>query len=448
MSNSSTAGADVIDGKTRRHRFTSTVGAFLLASVMSLSIGMGFLVVPGSAHFAVPTSQFLIWYSIFTLSSAVMFPIVGRLMTRIGVRTVVLASGLLSAVSMIAMAFAPSITVFYILSCPLGLGWAGCTILAANTLVTGWHAQRRGLIVGVVAMGSGFGGFILGFVLPPIMKASGFQGGLLLMGTLVVVLAVLPAALLIRNPPQHTVSTAKEISESRPKISLAVGIIILLLALSSFSFALEQVFAQIQAAVYAASGFEPTLAGVLVSYYAICAMLSKPALGFLHDKFGIKALIVAMAVLFVCGLPGIAMLRGTGIWVFWVLVPIAALSLSVSTVILPLITVRAVGVARFSVAYGVVMTSLWVALAIGAPLWGLVFDRTGSYDAAMIAGGGAGLLGLVFIGLVLRRMKRASNAEGEPLAPAHEAEPLDRIHHPSTAQRLAATDGSALDPTV
>ena len=75
----------------------STVAAFGAIMTSSTPVAMGFLVIPGSEHFGVTTAQFLIYFTLFLLTSSVMFSVTGRLISRFGVRAVLISCGLLSA---------------------------------------------------------------------------------------------------------------------------------------------------------------------------------------------------------------------------------------------------------------------------------------------------------------------------------------------------------------
>jgi MFS family permease len=379
--------------------------------IMSSQFGFGFILVPGAERFGVSTGQYLLWYSIFTLSTAAAYTPTGKLMAVIGVRKVAIVASAVVALSFVGMAFAPNIGVYYALSVPLGLAWAGCTILAGNTLVIGWHQHaRRGVVVGLVAASAGIAGLILGIIFPPIVAAGGFQGGLFALAAIVVILGFIPAVTLVRNPPtaaatQASGGAARVVDKAR-YAGLGLGVTVGVLAVSALIFAMEGSFTSIQPAAYAAVGIDPTLAGILVSYYSLAAMVAKPVLGWMYDKLGLNALYVTLAVLFVVGLPGMASFHHLGTWVFFILIPIAAISFSVGTVVLPLIVGRVVPAERFSVSFGMVMTGMWIGLAVATPLWGVAFDLTGSYDIAMYIGGAAGLLGLVLCLIATRYAAR------------------------------------------
>ena len=79
----------------------STVAAFGAIMTSSTPVAMGFLVIPGAEHFGVTTGQFLIYFTLFLFTSALMFSVTGRLMTRFGIRIVLIIGGIISAVPQI-----------------------------------------------------------------------------------------------------------------------------------------------------------------------------------------------------------------------------------------------------------------------------------------------------------------------------------------------------------
>lgn len=365
------------------------------------------------------------WYSIYTLSSAAVFTLLGKVMTVRGPKVVVISSATLVTACLVGMAYAPTITVFYLLSIPLGFGWAGCTSLAANSIVIGWHVHsRRGTILGVVAAATGLGGFTWGFLFPPVIAAAGWQGGLLTIAAFVVIFAIVPGIFLISNPPRAAVTpTATLSADQRKSMRAGIGAVVVVLTVAAAIFGLESAFANIMPAVFAADSIDLAMAGMLVSYYSICGMLAKPVLGYLNDRFGIRATLALLSLAYLVGLPGMAVLSGNGVATYYIVLPLAALALATPTIALPLVTVQSVGRARFPVVYGTVISGLWIGLAFGAPAWGLTFDLFGSYNVALALAGAAGIIGIMLSLLAIRTGRRAVESTdaaetGTPAAPA------------------------------
>ncbi len=393
----------------RRNRATSTVGAFGAIMTSSTPVAMGFLVIPGAEHFGVTTGQFLIYFTLFLLTSAVMFGFTGRLIGRVGVRVVLIVGGLISSFAWIAMAFAPNIYVYYVLAFIMGIGAAGNNLLPANTLVTGWHVhKRRGTVLGIVATGGAFGGMVIGFVFPSVMAAGGFVGGAIGIGIMVFICSVLTGIFLVKNPPRPGEEHADEVVASATKHERKAaikgfGFTVVLLAIASFLFALEGGFSTVQAAVYTSFGIDLATAGLMISFYSLCGIIAKPILGFMHDKMGMKPLFIALTVLYIVGLPALALSMQLGLNLTFPILAISALSLSVPGVIIPLVAVNAAGRQRFPVIYGFMLTGSFTGTGIGVPVWGVVYDLTGEFTLAMYAGGAVGLIGLLFAYLGLHR---------------------------------------------
>ncbi len=407
----------------RRARVRSTVGAIMLFAVMSAGYGMGFWIAPGAEKFGVPITQFLLWYSIWTISTAVAFVPMGKLITVFGVKKVALITSAVAVILLVGMAVAPSIGLFYVLAAGLGVAWSGFTTLAANTLITGWHENRRGTLLGVAAASTGLVGILYGFVYPPIVATWGFTGAVLALAVHVAVLGLIPSAFLISNPPRATGIADDKMTQrgNRKRFDRFALAATALAALAAFCFTVEATFSQVLPAVFSSAGFDAAQVGTFVSYYALCSMLATPIIGYMTDRIGLKAAYAVMTMLFIAGTPAIALFHNSGAWAFWLFLPIAAMSVSVSAILLPIVTTKAVGVERFPVAYGAVAAGLWIGLAVAAPTWGAVYDATGSFDMAMYFAGIAGLLGLglaASVPLVGSRIRNRASREAVTSDPA------------------------------
>ena len=398
----------------------STVAAFGAIMTSSTPVAMGFLVIPGAEHFGVTTGQFLIYFTLFLFTSALMFSVTGRLMTRFGIRIVLIIGGIISAAAWVAMAFAPNIYMFYFFAFLMGIGASGNNLLPAKSLIMGWHVhKRRGTVLGLAATGAAFGGLLIGLIFPPIMLAGGFVGGALGISAMIVVCSVLTGLFLAKNPPRPGEENADEEAvhatskADRKKAIKGFGFVALILSIATFLFSLEGAFSSVQAAVYTSFNIDLATAGLMVSFYSICGIISKPLLGFMHDKLGVKPLFIALTVLYILGLPALALSLQMGWNMTFPILAISALSLSIPTVIIPLIAVGAAGHQRFPAIYGFMLTGSFIGTGIGAPTWGIIFDMTGDFTAAMYGGGVAGLIGLLLAYIGLNRGLRVRAAKEE-----------------------------------
>ena len=399
----------------------STVAAFGAVMTSSVPVAMGFLVIPGAEHFGVSTAQFLVYFTLFLVTAALMFSVTGRLIARFGVRAVLITSGLISVLAGVGMAFSPNILIYYVFAFFMGVGAAGNNLLPAKTLVIGWHVhKRRGTVLGIVATGGATGGFLIGLIFPSIMEAGGFVGGVLGLAGMAFICSVLTGIFLARNPPRSGEENADEADaevghskEDRKRLLKGFGFTVVLLAIGSFLFSLEGAFGSVQAAVYPTFGIDLQTAGLMISFYSICGIIAKPILGIMHDKMGMKPLFIALTVLYILGLPALALSLQLGLNLTFPILAISALSLSIPGVIIPLVAVNAAGRERFATIYGFMLTGSFIGTGIGVPAWGIVFDMTGEFTLAMYAGGAAGLIGLLLAYLGLHRGIQIRAGQGE-----------------------------------
>ncbi|MBY4108311.1 MFS transporter [Rhodococcus fascians] len=397
----------------RSKRLMATIAAFGMMVTVSTVTATGFTVAPGMERFDVGAGTYLIWYSIFTLAVAAVNSFSGSLISRYGVRKVASVGSIGTAVSYLGMGFAPNLIVFYMLAAVLGVSFTGCTYLMSTHLTTAWHTHdRRGTVVGIVAMGVAVGGFLWGLIFPPVIEQYGFTGAFVTIAIAVSIFTVLPALFLVREPVIEDLdpATTKSKAERKGLLTGYVGITVLL-GIAFFLFAFESAFVSVQPAVYANLGADATTAGLLLSVYATSGLIAKPVLGYMYDRFGVFTLFVILVILFLLGLPLIAVFGGLGGGILFALVPVAALSLSVPTIILPLITVRTVGQARFPLVYGIALSIWSLGLATAGPLWGYTLDVTGTYTVALFAAGGLGIVGIIFTFFAYRLGTRIRESE-------------------------------------
>ncbi|WP_165838109.1 nitrate/nitrite transporter [Pseudarthrobacter sp. AG30] len=401
------------DTRYKTQRLMSTVGAGILMMLMSVGIGFGFTVQVGMERFGVGATQYSIWMSAFQLSCALSYSAIGALARRFPVRNIVIVAGLLATASMTGMAFAPTFLWLSIGAVFFGIGFAGCGIVTANALISQWHTHgRTGTVFGFVASGVGVGGFVWGLIFPPVVSSGGFTGTMLLIALIVFICSVVNALVLVRSAPATPLILTPEPAGHRNqrKAALAgLGVVVALLVASSFIFALEGGWPLVMAAVLQSNGISLTTAGLMISLWALVAIVAKPILGHISDRVGMLPLFILLAIIFIVSLPGMALFGHLGEWVYFVLIPVVSLAMGVNGVVLPLVVLRSVGRSAFPQVYGFTLTAVSLAVAISLPLWGLSRDLTGSYNAAMICAGFAGVAGLALL-YVARSVGRKKSA--------------------------------------
>src|SRR5438477_5188676 len=124
----------------------------------------------------------------------------GALSDRFGSRAVVLCGGLLLGAGMVTASQAGSLTQFQIMfGVPVGLA-AGSFYTPLTATTTRWFTRNRSLAVALVSAGLGLGSTTVGPLARWMITTYDWRTAMLVIGDLAW-LVVIPAALLVRNPP-------------------------------------------------------------------------------------------------------------------------------------------------------------------------------------------------------------------------------------------------------
>lgn len=402
--------------RVRRARLNSTIGAACLTFCVSFVVAFGLLVPSGTKHFGVSVSAYLIQYTLLAAVGGLCFAVVGRLTPRFGIRRLIIIGGSITATSIFAMSLTTNLYVFYFFAALNGVGWAGCTLMAATIVINGWHLhKRRGSVLGLVLAGNAVGGTVWGLVIPRVVEAFGWPGGMRTLAIAAVILMVVPGVFLIRNPPVTTLQRQKgALAASKIPSLRAAGLVltVTLLMAGAFALSLEGGAIQILPTLLQGRGLDPVKAGAFVSLYAIGGIVTKPLFGFIYDRFGPRGASFAAWLGYMIGFPALAM--ATTEISYYFIIPLISMALTTFTVMVPLVISDAVAPERFAGVYGQVMMVGNIGIGCATPLWGLTFDLTGSFTPALYGASVLGTLGMVLLLFGRRTGRKQIGKAAEP----------------------------------
>lgn len=174
----------------------------------------------------------LIGYLVAVLLSPLIIP-------RFGTRITGTASLLLIAVSMLGMAFTTSFPLLSALYVLTGIGSGGVVLPMMSVMSHWFFPSHRGLALGLVMAGPGFGIILSGFVVPKLLPTSGllsWQMGWLIFAVINIMVAWLTFTLIRNHPddvnqnpfgrvPTSPVKNKKKLERSNVKLLVHLGII-------------------------------------------------------------------------------------------------------------------------------------------------------------------------------------------------------------------------------
>lgn len=355
---------------------------------------------PWLAAFDAPRRDVMLAISLLQVGMGLVSPFAGRALDILPMRLLLLVGTAAFAGGLWLVAHAGAwwqVLLVYALVFPFAMALTGT--LASQTLVARWFRHRRGLAIGISAMGTNFGGMVFPFLVAGWLVGLGWRATLEWLALLGIVL-ILPLGWLVlgRQPAPvaagHApaaadlrVWTAREILASRLFWIPVIAMLPLNTAFGAVQFNLGAYVQDL--------GHGPDAAARLIGLCSFSMIVGKLFFGALGDRldhrylYWLAAASMSIAMLALLGRPPLVLLT----------VGVVCVGLAGGGILpmMGLIHGARFGLASFGRVMGLVMLTITLS-ATGPILAGWIFDLTGSYDTAFVL-----FLGLFLPGVVLMR---------------------------------------------
>lgn len=372
------------------------VGGGFLNSMLLIGAtiySFGLFVNPVEQEFQLNREQANLGYIAFLLGFALWAPIVGKLLVKYDVRYVSCASAAAFSGGMIAISFTHSpLLIGFLIFAPISFGVVGAGAFTANTVVTRWFTEMRGRALGIVAIATSAGGFLITPIFAAVLNEFGWRQAIAIMGIIIGLLAGTIAVLLLRDRPSDVGSlpdgktdvaaarstadevphTAKQILGMRNFWLVAIGVGLLLgsdqaILTSLVPYGIER-------------GFTLTEASFLVSAMTGSAIVGKLFLGWLCDRVDKRYLFLIVVI---CNLAFLSvLLLNPGYTQLLIAASIIGLAIGGVYPVWTSLTADCFGSTSFGIAYGLMNVVSMPCALISVILAGRSFDQTGSYEIA------------------------------------------------------------------
>jgi MFS family permease len=180
------------------------MGIFTAAVVIGLSVySFTFYVVEWVEEFGGSRGNTMLALSAAQIGAGFLFPFVGRAMDRFPIGWIASCGILIFAVSLVVLTFTQSvwqIIVIYGLFIALVEPLAGP--LVPQTLAAKWFVKRRGLAIGLAALGTSIGGFVMPPIVANLILEHGWRTANLYLAPMMVMATVPGLLLIIRRRPE------------------------------------------------------------------------------------------------------------------------------------------------------------------------------------------------------------------------------------------------------
>lgn len=368
----------------------------VVACLVALIVNGGAVIIFTFAVFLKPISAELGWgrgalggaLALATTSTAVMLPLVGRLIDRWGVQPILLPGAVLFALATAAMALLDaSPLVLFGLYAIFGLLAATTTPMGYSKAVASWFDRQRGLALGIAMAGVGLGTALVPAIAARLIEAFGWRMAWVALAAFIFVLSVPAIAAFVKEP--FKADRAKNLTLNRLLPGLTVKeaargtrafwslTFAFLLVAGSVNGTLAHIVALLTDHGVPAAQATSTLAAAGLSI-----IVGRILAGYCMDRFNGP---YTAALFFTLPFLGILLLlSGASGPVPFVGAILCGLGVGAEVDFMGFFVSRYFGLKAFGEIYSYMFALVAIASGVGPALMGLVFDRTQSYAPMLI----------------------------------------------------------------
>ncbi|HEY3917787.1 MAG TPA: MFS transporter [Stellaceae bacterium] len=376
--------------------FTSGSVAAATASALALMAGASVVVHGTFGVFLVPLTKEFGWsraeisagLAVWSWVQALMIPVIGHLMDRFGVRAFMLGGLLLLAATMVGLsAQNGSLYMLLGLFAVIGLCSSFGGFVGNAKLVSGWFSGRRGLVLALVAMGTGIAGGLIPQWTGLSVTLFGWRTAYLVIAGYVLVLTV-PVFLFLRESPavlaarargealSKSDATGMSVREASRYVSfwLCLGALVLNTALLGLNLHMVPLLID--------RGLTPQTAATVLSAQVFGSTIIYLVAGYLLDKISTPKLALFFSL---CALGGLVMIHlGSGFGTLLIAGTLIGAGTTGEGSVVPYFLTRYFGLKAFASIYGLMWGVAAVANGIQPVILGRIFDTTGSYSWGLL----------------------------------------------------------------
>lgn len=367
--------------------------ALAIGSYMSFSV----YIMPICTKLGITVASAVFLFSVAAIASLVTSLLLGQLLKAISVKFLVIIAGLALMLFFFAIAFASNIILIYIGAALYGFSTvvAFCT---AQTTITWWYAKNTGKLIGSLQIGMGIMALVLSTSIASLIASFGvtivaiFQG--IICGGIIVLVGLF---LISENPAKYNmkpvgydesavVVTSDGSSSTTLSLKQIMGVpSFWLIMLATVLLTISNTgLCNNAAAFYQTKGLMPVAASVCVGLFALFSIVWSPLFGVITDKFSAGVATLIFGIIAATAFFLINFISG---FIGCIIFAASASTLNIAGMLGAVSLPKLFGSKEAGSLIGFSQAAGSVGAMIGAPLAGIIFTSTGSYELFMITGG-------------------------------------------------------------
>lgn len=395
----------------------------LLAAIAMMASSYSVLAVPLAEEFQPSRMVLMLTMTVLAAVSGILAPFLGGLMDKFSLRVLMLIGTLLLGAGYMAVSVASSFTQILVI---FGLLMAPANVLlgpvAITVLLSRWFVKRRGTAIGIALAGISMGGVLFPPLIQWLLDSYEWRVALRLFVLLLMALTLPAAALVVDSPARkglHADGADHDAEPVRPKGAAPRGSAMAILRDPTF-WLLGLLFAIVLAGLKGAvtnmvplavdEGIDATDAAFLISIFSGSGFVSKIGFAAIADRLSPRVLTLIAFAGFAAGMVALSEASAG----YWLIAAGAALAGFFGGFIVPLKSLlipRIFGPDVVGRAMGMMSTVSLCASLGTPPLFGLIFDLTGSYSAILLVFAGLSMVAMLAIPSIRMQPRRGAPAE-------------------------------------
>ena len=398
----------------------------LLAASGMVAATYSIVAVPLAREFQPTRTVLMLTMTVMSGACALLSPFLGALMDRVPLRMLMIAGGLLLGAGYVGVSLATDFNEVLII---FGVLIAPANVLigpvAVTVLLSRWFAKRRGRALGIAIAGISAGGFFFPMIIQGLLNANEWREALRLLAVILVAWTIPAACLVVDRPTdrglnpdgeaQAPVMTREELAKT-PFSARAVlsdpAFWMIAATIAIVTSGMKGMVTNL-APLAIDNGITARSAALLISVYAGCSFFAKLNFAALADRLGPRVLMFAALIGVAAGMACLTQAAfGYGVIALGVALIglFGGLMVPTESYLAP----RVFGQRAVGRAMGLLSSVILLALLSTPPLFGLIFDLTGSYNGIFWTFCGLALAALLWLPAI--RMQPRESPPAEPVA--------------------------------
>lgn len=326
--------------------------------------------------------------------------IIGRLTDRFGPRVIMAVCGLFLGSGYLLMSQTSLVWHLYLFyGVMIGIGLSASWIPLVSTIAR-WFVKGRGIMTGVVISGIGIGIIIMPPLVGWLISSYGWRTSYIIIGIIVLVLIVLAAQFLRKEPGQVgqlPYGEGEKLNSATRDFSLREAFHnprfwILSAIYLCFGFSLESIMVHIDPHV-TEFGISAAIAAGILAIIGGGSIPGRLVMGAFADRAGGKVALIVGFVLLTIALFWLQLAKE--VWMFYLFAAIFGFAFGTLYVVLSPIVAELFGLSSHGAILGIIIFGYTIGGTIGPILAGKIFDITSSYQLAFLVFAIISAVGLV-----------------------------------------------------